>query len=72
MGKAQASWPTARRIPPIGVNPRNPDFALLARAFGCRCARPSSLRGLERELRAALGRSLPTVIEIADDGAGLA
>jgi 5-guanidino-2-oxopentanoate decarboxylase len=62
---------TARSIPPIGVNPRNPDFLALARAFGCRTARPASVPGLKREIRAALRRRLPTVIEIHEDGAWL-
>jgi 5-guanidino-2-oxopentanoate decarboxylase len=62
---------TARNIPPIGVNPRNPDFLALARSFGCRTARPASIAGLKREIRAALRRRVPTVIEIHDDGAGL-
>src|SRR6266404_5605537 len=63
---------TARNIPPIGVNPRNPDFLALARSFGCRTARPASVAGLKREIRAALHRQVPTVIEIHDDGAWLA
>ena len=63
---------TARNIPPIGVNPRNPDFLALARAFGCRTARPASAAGLKREIRSALRRQVPTVIEIHDDGAWLA
>jgi 5-guanidino-2-oxopentanoate decarboxylase len=63
---------TASNIPPIGVNPRNPDFLALARAFGCRTARPASAAGLKREIRSALQRQVPTVIEIHDDGAWLA
>jgi 5-guanidino-2-oxopentanoate decarboxylase len=63
---------SARNIPPVGVNPRNPDFLALGRAFGCRTARPASLAGLKREIRAALRRRVPTLIEIADDGAGFA
>lgn len=62
---------TARNFPPIGVNPRNPDFLALARSFGCRTARPVSVAGLKRETRAALRRRVPTVIEIHDDGAWL-
>jgi len=62
---------TTRGISPIGVNPRNPDFLALARAFGCRTARPASVAGLKREIRAALRRHLPTVIEIHEDGAWL-
>ena len=58
-------------IPPIAVNPRNPDFLALARAFGCRTARPASIPGLKREIGAALRRRVPTVIEIHDDGAWL-
>ena len=50
---------TERNIPPIGVNPRNPDFLALARAFGCRTARPASIAGLKREIRAGLRRHVP-------------
>ena len=50
---------TERNIPPIGVNPRNPDFLALARAFGCRTARPASIAGLKREIRAGLRRRVP-------------
>ncbi len=63
---------TSRNIPPIGVNPRNPDFLAVARAFGCRSARPASAAGLKREIRAALRRNVPTVIEVHDNGAWLA
>jgi 5-guanidino-2-oxopentanoate decarboxylase len=56
----------ARAIPPVGVDPRNPDFLALARAFGCRTARPAGVQGLKREIRAALRRRVPTVIEIRE------
>lgn len=56
----------ARGIAPVGVDPRNPDFLALARAFGCRTARPAGVQGFKREIRAALRRRVPTVIEIRD------
>jgi thiamine pyrophosphate-dependent acetolactate synthase large subunit-like protein len=52
----------AKGIPEIGVVQRNPDFLMLARAFGCDAARPETLETLGSELTAALGRGGPTVI----------
>ncbi|OLS60202.1 5-guanidino-2-oxopentanoate decarboxylase [Pseudomonas putida] len=51
-------------IEPIGVLPRNPDFAGLGRAFGCSVAQPSSLDELQRELRAGFARNGVTLIEL--------
>jgi thiamine pyrophosphate-dependent acetolactate synthase large subunit-like protein len=50
----------------IGVDLRTPDFVKLAATYGiegCRVAEPEEL---EREVRAALGRRGPTIIEMED------
>jgi 5-guanidino-2-oxopentanoate decarboxylase len=51
-------------IEPVGVLPRNPDFAGLARAFGCTVRQPQSLDDLERDLRAGFGHPGVTLIEL--------
>ncbi|WP_191831718.1 5-guanidino-2-oxopentanoate decarboxylase [Pseudomonas fluorescens] len=51
-------------IEPIGVLPRNPDFAGLGRAFGCTVAQPGSLDELQQELRAGFARNSVTLIEL--------
>ncbi len=51
-------------IEPIGVLPRNPDFAGLARAFGCTVAEPQSLDELQRDLRCGFARNGVTLIEL--------
>ncbi|MHC6227450.1 5-guanidino-2-oxopentanoate decarboxylase [Pseudomonas sp. X10] len=51
-------------IEPIGVLPRNPDFAALGSAFGCHVAQPQDLDALQRELRAGFARNGVTLIEI--------
>jgi 5-guanidino-2-oxopentanoate decarboxylase len=51
-------------IEPIGVLPRNPDFAGLARAFGCTVKQPQSLDELEQDLRAGFGHPGVTLIEL--------
>jgi 5-guanidino-2-oxopentanoate decarboxylase len=51
-------------IEPIGVLPRNPDFAGLARAFGCSVKQPQSLDELEQDLRAGFGHPGVTLIEL--------
>ncbi|MBV6749881.1 5-guanidino-2-oxopentanoate decarboxylase [Pseudomonas chlororaphis] len=51
-------------IEPVGVLPRNPDFALLARAFGCSVCEPQSLDELERDLRTGFGHAGVTLIEL--------
>ncbi|KUJ84509.1 5-guanidino-2-oxopentanoate decarboxylase [Microbulbifer flavimaris] len=42
-----------RKIKPVGVLPRNPDFAGLARAFGCQVYKPATLDGLSADLQRA-------------------
>ncbi|HHJ4328315.1 TPA: 5-guanidino-2-oxopentanoate decarboxylase [Klebsiella pneumoniae] len=51
-------------IEPVGVLPRNPDFALLGRAYGCAVRQPQSLDELEHDLRAAFGHPGVTLIEL--------
>jgi 5-guanidino-2-oxopentanoate decarboxylase len=53
----------AAGIPPIGVVARNPDFVSLARAFGAEGVRAAGAAELTRELRHALERPGPTLIE---------
>ncbi len=54
----------AAGIPEIGVTARNPDFAMLAEAYGCRAVRPPSLNTLAGEVQDALTAAKPTLIEI--------
>jgi 5-guanidino-2-oxopentanoate decarboxylase len=51
-------------IEPIGVLPRNPDFAALARAFGCTVSEPQSLAELQTDLRHGFKRNGVTLIEL--------
>jgi thiamine pyrophosphate-dependent acetolactate synthase large subunit-like protein len=53
----------AAGIAPIGVVARNPDFAALASAYDAGSARVHSPAALTEELRAALNRPGPTLIE---------
>ena len=56
----------------IGVTPEeNPDYQMLAAAFGCRAVRPGSLREVAHELRAALTTDRPTLIEVRQNAAFL-
>ena len=48
----------------IGVDLRNPDFEMFARAFGVRYARTDSDDALEGALREALDAEVPAVIEV--------
>lgn len=51
-------------IEPIGVLPRNPDFAALARAFGCTVSQPQNLAELQTDLRHGFTRNGVTLIEL--------
>jgi 5-guanidino-2-oxopentanoate decarboxylase len=51
-------------IEPIGVLPRNPDFAALGRAFGCTVSQPQSLAELQTDLRHGFKRNGVTLIEL--------
>ena len=61
-----------RKMPEIGVTPEeNPDYQMLATAFGCQAVRPGSLREVADALRAALSADRPTLIEVRQDAAFL-
>ncbi|ERI50908.1 hypothetical protein N878_24400, partial [Pseudomonas sp. EGD-AK9] len=51
-------------IEPIGVLPRNPDFAGLGRAFGCAVRQPQSLDELQEGLVAGFAHPGVTLIEL--------
>ena len=57
----------AKGIPEVGVNPRNPDYQLLARAFGCHAVRPDSLDAFAGAVTSALSAHAPTLIEVRQD-----
>jgi thiamine pyrophosphate-dependent acetolactate synthase large subunit-like protein len=54
-------------MPEVGVNPRNPDYQLLARAFGCHAVRPDSLEAFADAVSKAVGADRPTLIEVRQD-----
>lgn len=51
-------------IQPNAVTLKNPDFQMLARAYGCRAERPANLAALAAAIRAALAADGPTLIEM--------
>ncbi|MFM8747529.1 MAG: 5-guanidino-2-oxopentanoate decarboxylase [Aestuariivirga sp.] len=51
-------------IQPNAVTLRNPDFQMLARAYGLRADRPENLKALAAAIRAALAADGPTLIEM--------
>jgi acetolactate synthase-1/2/3 large subunit/5-guanidino-2-oxopentanoate decarboxylase len=51
-------------IQPNAVQLRNPDFQMLAKAYGCRAGRPENLAALGAAIVAALGADGPTLIEM--------
>ncbi len=51
-------------IQPNAVTLRNPDFQLLAKAYGCNAAKPATLRELAKDIAAALRADGPTLIEM--------
>lgn len=57
----------SRQIAPAGTSLQNPDFALLAEAYGVGYGCPANLAELESATRDALGRSRPTLIEIREE-----
>ncbi len=59
-------------IPHIAVNPRNPDFIMMAKSFGCHTAQPDSLEAFQAALGAALAADAPTLIEVRRDAPYLA
>ncbi len=63
---------TRRGIPPVGVDSLNPDFPLLAHAFGCEGIRPGSLEEVSDSIERALRTPRPTLIEVHQDAEWLA
>jgi 5-guanidino-2-oxopentanoate decarboxylase len=57
-------------IQPNNVTLRNPDFQMLARAYGCNAEKPSSLKALAAAIKAALAAEGPTLIEMTPRMAG--
>jgi len=55
-----------RDISPVGVDIYTPDFIALAKAFGCEAARADDPQALDTQLRKAISRELPTVIEVRE------
>jgi 5-guanidino-2-oxopentanoate decarboxylase len=61
-----------RQMPEVGVTPEeNPDYQMLATAFGCRAVRPGSLGEVGEALRTAFADDRPTLIEVRQDAAFL-
>lgn len=56
-----------RKMPEIGVTPENPDYQMLAIAFGCRAVKPGSLKEVAEALKSALTADRPTLIEVRQD-----
>ena len=54
----------AEHVTPVGVDLYAPDFAALARAYGCAFAAPDGLDSLAGTLAAAAGRREPTLIQL--------
>jgi acetolactate synthase-1/2/3 large subunit/5-guanidino-2-oxopentanoate decarboxylase len=52
------------QIAPNAVVARNPDFLMLARAYGAAAAEPATLAALQAEVLAALARPGPTLIRM--------
>ncbi len=51
-------------IQPNAVTLRNPDFQMLAKAYGCHATKPANLEELARNIAAALKADGPTLIEM--------
>jgi 5-guanidino-2-oxopentanoate decarboxylase len=51
-------------IQPNAVTLRNPDFQMIAKAYGCASAKPSSLKDLASAITTALKANGPTLIEM--------
>ena len=54
----------SKGIQPNAVTLQNPDFQMLARAYGCRAERPENLKALGIAIVAALTANGPTLIEM--------
>ena len=62
----------ARGVHRVGVDGSNPDFVMLARACGCRGARPDDADGFRRAVEDALRADRPTVIVLSEGSGWLA
>ena len=51
-------------IQPNAVTLKNPDFQMLAKAYGCHAEKPASLKALAAAIKTALAADGPTVIEM--------
>jgi thiamine pyrophosphate-dependent acetolactate synthase large subunit-like protein len=51
-------------IQPNAVTLKNPDFQMLAKAYGCQSAKPGSLKALADAIGEALKAKCPTLIEM--------
>ncbi|MFN4143258.1 5-guanidino-2-oxopentanoate decarboxylase [Aestuariivirga sp.] len=51
-------------IQPNAVTLKNPDFQMLAKAYGCRAEKPGNLKALAEAIRGALVAEGPTLIEM--------
>ncbi len=60
----------AAQIAPNAVVQRNPDFVLLAQAYGAASAAPKTLAEMQDAVRAALQADRPTLIHVRSDIAG--
>ena len=54
----------SKGIEPNAVTLRNPDFQILAKAYGCDCVRPATLEELAAIINLSLKRDKPTLIEM--------
>ena len=57
-------------IQPNAVTLKNPDFQMLAKAYGCRAEKPATLKALGQAIKAALAADGPTLIEMTPRMAG--
>ena len=57
----------ARQIAPNAVVAQNPDFGLLAAAYGIGYARPATIAAFQDDIRAALQTAGPTIIHITPE-----
>ncbi len=57
----------SRDIERVGVAGANPDFLMLAEAFGCHGARPTGLESFKQGVAAALKADRPTLIAVAEN-----
>ncbi len=62
----------ARDIPQIGVNLHTPDFLTIAKGFGCKAERSTSLDHFKKLIKFSDTGNVPTVIEVREDATFLA